>query len=950
MGILRVIFTFILISIANVYAIEINQVELRCNERPECDLVLEKFNEIVGKKLTSEQFYAFLENELEKKYYNSFYFSINDDSLYIEAEMRYLITDVEFISDDESLNQRMLASFALKKGDYYDENIVEESIYKIQDLYFYNNENALKYRIEDDNGFKLVFTINNDKIRKVKNINIHGVDQKLEKEFNHYWSDILSLSWDRISFKKKLDAFREYLEKLGYWQATVKDEVEVTNVGVDVDLSIDLGKRYGFSLHGAKYFDHQTILKEIKKSISGMRDELTPEIISQVLSNLYKARGIFYSDFDIRSGRGVEDSGFYNHFFINIKEGKKVKIAEFVYSGNILIPEENLNEVYEKNSTDLLKNGFLDIEGLNAAASRLREYYVTQGLVYSKVENPFIAFSDDGNSAYVTFKIVENDRYRLGSVNIEGVSDNNIKEKIKSIMTNKEKAWFNVLEVDNDLKKALEVLKQEGYFFSSYKLKNPKEIVLLNNVDKIVNLRLSFDIGKKTFLGDLLITGNEKTKDQVINRELKIKKGEVVTPEVMNGFVNRLRTLGLFSSVNISPFVGAEKDKESIWLNFIVKVKEKAFGRAEFAPGYRTDLGYKASLTTSYNNVQGMNRTFIVKAQANRRTSLSDLDSERQKEDKHVIERFLQIQFVEPYLFQNAFDNPLEFRTSIKYQLKRYNSFDADIRSISPSLNKMLSDKVEFNLAYEYDIIRQFDATLNIDNDSYGIGAITPSLTWDLRDNAQAPRSGAWFNFSWEFANPYFGSQKEDDLTINYNRALLRSFFYFPVGKIVMATSLTLGAEKNFANELIYNEDGTPKIDSETNEQETRGYIPSLKVFRLSGIDLLRGFSDNESNKLVNGTSLSDIIVRDSAYLINLKLESRYYFDDNSATALFLDAGRVYLNSVNPLDLRTSAGFSFKVLTPVGSLDFDYGVKLKRERYDSGREKFGRFHITIGQF
>jgi len=219
-----------------------------------------------------------------------------------------------------------------------------------------------------------------------------------------------------------------------------------------------------------------------------------------------------------------------------------------------------------------------------------------------------------------------------------------------------------------------------------------------------------------------------------------------------------------------------------------------------------------------------------------------------------------------------------------------------------------------------------------------------------IRDNPTVTRSGAWFNFSWEFANPYFGSQNDKDLTINYNRAVLRSYFYIPIGKMTLASSVTVGAEKNFANELVYNDDGTPSLDAESGKQNTRGYIPSLKAFRLSGIDLLRGFSDNESNKLVDGTDLSDVIIRDSAYLVNFKVEGRYYIDDSSVVALFVDAGRVYIDNVDLNELRTSTGVSFKLLTPVGSLDFDYGVKLKRERSDGNRENFGRFHVTIGQF
>ena len=66
---------------------------------------------------------------------------------------------------------------------------------------------------------------------------------------------------------------------------------------------------------------------------------------------------------------------------------------------------------------------------------------------------------------------------------------------------------------------------------------------------------------------------------------------------------------------------------------------------------------------------------------------------------------------------------------------------------------------------------------------------------------------------------------------------------------------------------------------------------------------------------------------------------------------VFFDAGRVFVDHFKPLDLRTSAGLTFKLLTPVGSLDFDYGIKLKRNMTPTAdRESFGRFHLSIGYF
>ena len=91
---------------------------------------------------------------------------------------------------------------------------------------------------------------------------------------------------------------------------------------------------------------------------------------------------------------------------------------------------------------------------------------------------------------------------------------------------------------------------------NKYLERNPKEIIQIDTSKKLVTINLKFETGLKSYLGDILVTGNEETKDIVIKRELKTKKGEIVTPSMINEYINRLRSLGLFSSVDVSPFIG----------------------------------------------------------------------------------------------------------------------------------------------------------------------------------------------------------------------------------------------------------------------------------------------------------------------------------------------------------------------------------------------------------
>lgn len=200
-----------------------------------------------------------------------------------------------------------------------------------------------------------------------------------------------------------------------------------------------------------------------------------------------------------------------------------------------------------------------------------------------------------------------------------------------------------------------------------------------------------------------------------------------------------------------------------------------------------------------------------------------------------------------------------------------------------------------------------------------------------------------------EWANSNFGAIRTDDLEVNFIKLINRNRFYIPMGDFTLAISVAMGYQKNFADEKIY-ENGQPVLNA-NGKVKTKGYIPSIKVFRLDGYDEIRGYDENEINRGFDGTPIGELIVQGEAYFTAIKIEQRYNLSDNIRLGVFFDAGRVYVDDFKPFDLRSSVGAGIKFVTPVGSLDFDYGVKLQRKEWGpSTRDSVGRFHLSIGYF
>ena len=180
--------------------------------------------------------------------------------------------------------------------------------------------------------------------------------------------------------------------------------------------------------------------------------------------------------------------------------------------------------------------------------------------------------------------------------------------------------------------------------------------------------------------------------------------------------------------------------------------------------------------------------------------------------------------------------------------------------------------------------------------------------------------------------------------------SLPRLLLILEITQRILARALILGYEKNFSQDILKDANGNVLLNN-NGQPRTLGYIPNIKVFRLDGFDEIRGYGDDEINRLRSGQRINSVVVQNEAYFTAFKLEPRYNITDTVQLGVFFDAGRVSIDTFEPLKLRTAVGAGLKFITPVGSLDFDYGVKLQRKTYpDTVHDSFGHFHLSIGFF
>lgn len=701
-----------------------------------------------------------------------------------------------------------------------------------------------------------------------------------------------------------------------------------------------LGSRIGINVNGYGFL-HRTMKQEIQNALLVNSDDFKPSKLKTIISKVLHKKGYYNVDQSVRIVTGVDTMNYpYKHIFISLRNGNKVKIEDVQFVG---IDPKQLNEVknyFFKEGPDLIKSKYYEEEYVSSFSDYLKKRLLSQGILYVKVNRPTIMYKENGTKVVIRYIVQKGEQFLLKKLTTN-LPKKHV-ELVKIGLKNQEGSPFNPLALKEDLQMLLQQVLSEGYFYARYKSLVPEKIVDYDLTNNTVKVNVEFENLIKTRVSDYFVIGNKKTKDWVIQKILDFKREQLLTPTLLAEYKTRLLRSGLFSTVDIQNLYDETRNGEDFY-RLMIKVDERKAGRLVVTPGYRNDLGLKLDTQINYGNIWGGNETIGANFRFNQRLN-NALDQIRTNMSNNLLEWNVGMRYQDPFIFQSS----VQYDTKLGYIRERYYSFDADIKKLTTNFQRSFGKYLTISVSHQLEQVRQYNADSAINEASFEIGSFTPRLIIDTRDSRVRPQSGGKLDLSWEFANPYFLAMKTDELTINYNKVVIRNAYYIKTSFGTIALMAAMGAQKNFATEdLVRN--GQPVYWADGTRRK-KGYIPSIKVFRLEGAYNVRGYSFDESNKLVDGVDISTKVVQDMAYFSLFKVEPRYFYSDNIVMAMFFDAGRVFYDQFQPFRLRTSVGLSFKYVTPVGTIDLDYGMKLNRVQGAEGHESFGRLHFAIGFF
>ncbi|MFO7751038.1 MAG: outer membrane protein assembly factor BamA [Desulfobacteraceae bacterium] len=575
-----------------------------------------------------------------------------------------------------------------------------------------------------------------------------------------------------------------------------------------------------------------------------------------------------------------------------IDEKEKLKIETIVIDGNKEISDKAIKKIIKTDEKGffswITSSGELDRNELAQDVFRIESYYKNMGFVDARVSEPEVEYKEE--SIAVTFKIDEGIQYSNGTIDFKG-----------DLLFSQEKLLENIGSDDSDLFSREQLRKDiiqltDRYADKGFANADIAPQINRNSEKKTVDITFRIAKGSPVYIERIIISGNTKTRDKVIRRQLKVYEQQLYSKTGIQRGVQNLRRTDYFENVEVTTARGSSDDK----LDLNVNITEKATGAFSFGGGYSSEDSLFAMVSISERNLFGRGQEISLKAEVSGSSNKYTLS------------------FTEPWLF----DIPLSAGFDLYNWDKEYDYYDKDSKGGAVRLGYMIFDYTHLGFKYgfeDFELTHVDEEYTDVDAGRYVTSSITTSLGYDSRNSRINPTSGSKHRLSVEYAGGGLGGE------IDFVKYIGEAGWYHP-----LFWKFT-GFFHAKAGYLDDQSDKDIEIDYER--------------FYLGGMRSVRGYDWQD----INASDADEIEIRGGEKMIQFNAELLFpLVEDVGLTGVvFYDTGDVYEDSEDIVleDLYSSYGAGFRWQSPMGPIRIEYGVILDGNEYKSGE---GRWEFSMG--
>lgn len=725
---------------------------------------------------------------------------------------------------------------------------------------------------------------------------------------------------------------------------------------IDLDTRPRLAK---FKFNGVSKNEASDIREKIRLARGKI---LTRQLVNDVkhkTKSYFKEEGYLKAEVNVDANKDSLFNKRSSTLVINVDKGEKIKIKDITFSGNKSFDDGELRDAMEntnrKTLLNLFKSAKFKPEKFKEDKKKVIQYYNKHGFRDAKILSDSVYFISE-KRIKIHISVDEGKKYYFGDISWTGNSKYST-QFLNSVLSIEKGEVYNPEMLQKKLRfnpRGLDISSlymDNGYLFFNV---NPIETQVYNDT---VDIEIRINEGKQATIDEISVSGNTKTSDQVILRELRTRPGDKFSRSDIIRSRRELSQLGYFDQkkINITPKPNPEEGTVDINYDVVEKPSDQLQLQGGWGAGQLV-----GSVGIQFNNFSldkidegdawtplpsGDGQKLSIKAYSNGRRYSS-----------------FNFSFTEPWLGGRK---PNSLTVGAYYSIQARGEQGTPqrqalkITGANIGLGKRLNfpdNYFTLNNSLEFQRYKLEDYTIPQLRESLGFengNSYTISLKHKISRNSVNepiyPTTGAKYSLSVKYTPPYSSfnnvnyegaSEQRKYKWLEFHRWKFKSSYF-----LNLAGNLVLNARAKFGYMGFYNENiGVTPFE--------RFFVggDGLQGFQLDGRELirLRGYPNNSLNPGL-GANIFNKYTMELRYPLIQKRSATIYFQT------FLEGGNGWLgiDNFSPFDIRRSGGVGIRVFLPMfGKLGVDWGYGFDTNKlpgFVPNETQKSHIHISIGQ-
>jgi outer membrane protein insertion porin family len=658
----------------------------------------------------------------------------------------------------------------------------------------------------------------------------------------------------------------------------------------------------GLEFIGLKEFDKDVLLKALKEvGLSEGRpyDKALADKAEQELKRQYIGRSLYAAE--VVTTATPVDRNRVNLSF-TITEGAPAKIKQIQIVGNKAFSESTLRDQFNLDTGGWMswytKSDRYSRTKLNGDLEALRSYYLSRGFLEFRIDSTQVSMSPDKQEMSITINITEGERFVVSAVRLEG-NYLDKEDEFKTLVKIQPGQPYNAETVAETTKAFTDYFGKFGFAFARVE---PKP-----EIDRSTNrvvMVLQAEPSRRAYVRRIQVAGNNRTRDEVIRRELRQLEASWYDGEKIKLSRDRVNRLGFFTEVNLET---QEVPNSPDQVDLLVSVTEKPTGSITLGAGFSSYEKVALTFGITQENAFGSGNYLALQVNTS-------------KYNRNIV-----LSTTDPYFTDGGISRTIDvFTRTTRPYFGDLNSYSIVNSGLGLRFGVPVTEFDTIYVGANAEQTQVKEGTYLPSNRVPGTWTSLPlTLGWarDRRDSALVPTSG---NYQRVFSDWSVAGDTR------YVRANYQFQQYLPLTKqYTFAFNTDLGLGKGLNGQAY----------------------PWFKNFYVGGLGSVRGYQQSTLGAFSTDATTGNTLYEGGAKKIVLNGEFIGPFpgagnDKTLRMFAFVDAGYAYADNQN-IDwklLRSSYGVGLSWISPMGPLRFSYGIPIKPRPQD----KIQKLQFQIG--